>query len=239
MILFISDLHLSPERPDITQAFLHFLNTTAKNAEALYILGDFFDAWVGDDDDTAEFACIKRALKSYSENTAVYFMVGNRDFLIGKQFAEETGCKLLPEPTLIQLANEPTLLIHGDSLCTGDAAYMEFRAMVRNTQWQQAILSKPLAERKALAAQMRAQSAEANSLKASDIMDVTPSEVAKLMEEHKVKRLIHGHTHRPDRHELQTALGEAERIVLGDWEKDFWYLKWDGQMLSLVQEAIE
>ena len=239
MILFISDLHLSPERPEITQAFFDFLDSTAKGADALYILGDFFDAWVGDDDDTPEFHDVINTLKRYSDQgTQVYFIHGNRDFLVGHDFAARTGAQLLDEYKTIDLYGRSTLLMHGDSLCTQDLEYMAFRQMVRNPQWQATILSKPLAERKAMAAQLRATSQSMNSLKAEDIMDVTPEEVTKVMENHQTPLLIHGHTHRPHRHSLDINGQSADRVVLGDWHNHGWYIIADDQRLELCSFPI-
>ena len=238
MQLFISDLHLAPERPEITQAFFRFLDTTAKGADALYILGDFFNAWLGDDDDTPEFAEVKTKLAAFSQQTPTFFMHGNRDFLIAQTFAKATGVTLLDEPTVIDINNTPTLLIHGDSLCTQDQEYMAFRQMVRSREWQQMVLAKPLDERKALAKQLRDTSQSMNSLKADDIMDVTPEEVVKLMAEHNVTRLIHGHTHRPARHNLVVNKKAAERIVLGDWEQQAWYIVADNDTLELINFTV-
>lgn len=233
MQLFISDLHLSPTRPEVTNAFLTFLNTTAKNAESLYILGDFFDAWVGDDDDTQAYKAITVALKNYSKSHSLFFMHGNRDFLIGDHFAKQAGVTLLDDPCTIELNGMPTLLMHGDSLCTQDKEYMAFRSMVRNPEWQQSFLQKSLDERKKIAEHIRATSQSMNSLKAKDIMDVTPSQVLKVMQSHSTPRLIHGHTHRPARHELSLNKKLAERIVLGDWHNSGWYLIADGKELHL------
>ena len=238
MQLFISDLHLAPERPEITQAFFRFLDTTAKGADALYILGDFFNAWLGDDDDTPEFAEVKTKLAAFSQQTPTFFMHGNRDFLIAQTFAKATGVTLLDEPTVIDINNTPTLLIHGDSLCTQDQEYMAFRQMVRSREWQQMVLANPLDERKALAKQLRDTSQSMNSLKADDIMDVTPEEVVKLMAEHNVTRLIHGHTHRPARHNLVVNKKAAERIVLGDWEQQAWYIVADNDTLELINFTV-
>lgn len=234
MQLFISDLHLLDSRPKVTQAFLHFLNTTAQAAESLYILGDFFDVWVGDDNGIEEYADIIQALANYSaQGHDIFFMHGNRDFIVGDDFAKRANVTLIPDPYTIEINGEPTLLMHGDSLCTGDEEYMEFRKMVRNPQWQQAILQKPMAERIALGAQMRAASDSKNSLKASDIMDVTSEEVTKVMLEASTLRLIHGHTHRPARHALEINKQTAERIVLGDWHDKGWYLIADEQGIKL------
>ncbi len=234
MLLFISDLHLSPERPDITQAFFTFLKTTAADAETLYILGDFFDAWVGDDDDTPEYQQVAEALAEYqNQGHQLFFMHGNRDFMLGNNFAQRAGMVLLEDPTTITINQIPTLLMHGDSLCTQDEDYMAFRQMVRNDEWKRTISSKPLAERKALAAHLKSTSKSMNSLKAEDIMDVTPQEVVKVMSDNQVSLLIHGHTHRPARHPLTVNQKSAERIVLGDWHKQGWYLCADKGELNL------
>ena len=222
----ISDLHLDESRPDITRAFFQFLEGPAAGAEALYILGDFFEVWIGDDDDAPLAADVARQLKRYSDQgTAVYLMHGNRDFLLGDDYARRCGATLLPDPSLVTLAGKPVLLMHGDSLCTLDKEYMAFRQQARNPQWQQALLAKPLDERRQIAAQIRSVSQSMNSSKAEDIMDVTPDEVLQVMREHGVHTLIHGHTHRPARHTLSIDGEPAERIVLGDWGDLGWCIK--------------
>ncbi|MBB3046439.1 UDP-2,3-diacylglucosamine hydrolase [Litorivivens lipolytica] len=237
--LFISDLHLDEKRPDIYRAFLHFLENTAKDAEALYVLGDLFEAWVGDDDDAnlarESIAAFRRLADS---GTALYFLHGNRDFLLGEQFATETGGTLLDDPSKIDLYGTPTLLMHGDSLCTADTEYQSLRVQLRSAEWQQQLLSQPLAARRQLAEQLRMASSEATSNKAEDIMDVTPEEVVKALKEHGCTRLIHGHTHRPARHALTVQRQPAERIVLGDWDRYLWYLAADENQLSLEKQLI-
>ena len=224
--LFISDLHLDDERPAISRAFFHFLERDAAGADALYILGDFFESWIGDDDSSPLIDAVTQALKTLSERGCrLYFMHGNRDFLVGRDFCEAIGATLLNDPTVIDLDGEPTLLMHGDSLCTGDAEYMQFREMARSPAWQQQVLSKSLDERRALAQQLRMASSEANSNKAEDIMDVTPEEVLEQLRQHSCRRLIHGHTHRPARHALTLDGSAAERIVLGDWDQRGWVLE--------------
>ncbi|ATJ82717.1 UDP-2,3-diacylglucosamine diphosphatase [Halomonas beimenensis] len=229
--LLISDLHLHPGAPAITDGFLAWLDGRAREAEAIYILGDFFEAWIGDDlldlgdadpSGTAALAArIAAALQARSEaGTAVYLMHGNRDFLLGERFAEAAGATLLPDPSVVTLGDERVLLMHGDSLCTRDEAYMAFRAQARDPQWQARILAMPIPERLALARQLRDQSGEANSNKAEDIMDVTPDEVTAALREHGVTTLIHGHTHRPAVHELDLDGIPARRYVLGDWQPD-------------------
>ncbi|SHF12388.1 UDP-2,3-diacylglucosamine hydrolase [Modicisalibacter ilicicola DSM 19980] len=221
--LLISDLHLHAGTPDIAKGFLAYLDRQARGAEALYILGDFFEAWIGDDPQIhGEFeAPIIDALKRLGDGgTRLYVMHGNRDFLIGREFARASGATLLPDPHVVELGGERTLLMHGDSLCTRDEAYMRFRAMTRDPQWQAKVLALPVEERLELARNLRNQSGEANSTKAEDIMDVTPEEVRRVMHEHQVRTLIHGHTHRPAVHELDVDGEPAKRFVLGDWQAD-------------------
>lgn len=237
--LFISDLHLHESRPQVTRAFFHFLYTQAVHAEALYILGDFFDAWIGDDDDSELLQDVSSGLHQLSElGVAIYFMHGNRDFLLGDTYAKKAGMELIPDGIIIDLYGTPTLLMHGDSLCTDDIEYQQFRAMVRSPQWQQQILAQPLAARRALAAQMREKSQSMNSLKAEDILDVSPAEVIAQMEAAGVTRLIHGHTHRPARHQLVIAGKPAERIVLGDWHDSGWCIKADQTGIELIDWKI-
>ncbi|WP_226704412.1 UDP-2,3-diacylglucosamine diphosphatase [Microbulbifer elongatus] len=222
----ISDLHLDESRPAITRAFFNFLEGPAAGADALYILGDFFEVWIGDDDDAPLAEEVARQLKSYSDKgTALYLMHGNRDFLLGEDYARRCGATLLPDPSLVILADQPVLLMHGDSLCTLDQEYMAFRQQARNPEWQQALLAKPLQERRQIAAQIRSVSKSMNSRKAEDIMDVTADEVEKVMRDHQVHTLIHGHTHRPARHQLTIDGKPAERIVLGDWGELGWCIK--------------
>ena len=218
--LFISDLHLQPSQPRLLDACLRFLTEQARAIDALYILGDLFEAWIGDDDDAPWLHDFAAALQRVNESgTKLFFMHGNRDFLLGEHFAMRCGMQLLPEATVIDLYGRPTLLMHGDTLCTEDVGYMKFRAQVRNPQWQQMILAMDLAQRRVLAANLRQQSQMAGSNKAEDIMDVTPAEVVNVMQAHGVDLLIHGHTHRPARHELIVSGKPTQRIVLGDWRE--------------------
>ncbi len=230
--LFISDLHLDPTRPAVSRAFFELLEGEARSADALYILGDFFEAWIGDDDNTELNQQVAEALKTLTDaGVPCYLMHGNRDFLVGQQFAAQAGCQLLADPSVVELYGKPVLLMHGDSLCTSDQEYIAFRAQVRSPAWQQAVLSKSLEERRALAAQLRANSKDSNSNKAEDIMDVTPEEVVTALNEHQVDLMIHGHTHRPAIHSVPTQQGDATRIVLGDWLEYGWLLRYhnDGQ----------
>lgn len=232
--LFISDLHLDEKRPAISRAFFQFLEHRAKNAATLYILGDFFESWIGDDDQSKLIEETRHALRELSDNgTDIAIMHGNRDFLLGEDFCRSIGATLLSDPTIIDLDGKKTLLMHGDSLCTTDSEYIQFRAMARSAAWQQEVLAKPLAERRVLAQQLRMASKEANSNKAEDIMDVTPGEVIRVMQQHGCTQLIHGHTHRPARHPLIIDGKTAERIVLGDWDKQGWYIQVDDSGLQL------
>lgn len=238
--LFISDLHLHEERPLVTEAFFSFLQTEARSAETLYILGDLFDAWVGDDDDRPLVAQVAQALKAIADHgTKIFFQHGNRDFLLGPAYAKRCGMQLLPEFFIVEVANERWLLMHGDQLCTGDLAYQQFRSMVRNPQWQKELLAKSLDERRAIAQQLREKSRDANSLKAEDIMDVTPAEIENVLGKYQCKKLIHGHTHRPARHPVSmNGHVVAERIVLGDWDSSFWFLRGKNNSLQLIQQGL-
>ncbi|SDF99815.1 UDP-2,3-diacylglucosamine diphosphatase [Phytopseudomonas seleniipraecipitans] len=228
MILLISDLHLEEERPDITRAFLHFLDTRARQAEALYILGDFFEVWIGDDAMTPFQHSIAQALRGLSDSgTRIYLMHGNRDFLLGKAFCREAGCTLLSDPHEVRLAGEKVLLMHGDSLCTLDVGYMKMRRWLRNPVSLFILRNLPLSTRHKLARKLRSESRSQTRTKASDIVDVTPDEVQRVMAAHGVRTLIHGHTHRPATHQLQVDGQPARRIVLGDWDKQGWALQID------------
>ncbi len=217
--LFVSDLHLSAARPDTAQAFTGFLARQARSAAALYILGDLFDAWIGDDDLADPFnASIAVALRALTATgVPVAIMHGNRDFLIGTRFSQATGVSLLADPTLIQLDGQRTLLLHGDTLCTEDTGYNAFRRSVRDPAWQQAFLARPLIDRRAEAQRLRALSEQEKQHKSAEIMDVTPSEVLRVLRAHAYPRLLHGHTHRPMRHRHPVDGRVCERWVLADW----------------------
>lgn len=228
MILLISDLHLEEERPDITRAFLHFLKTRARQAEALYILGDFFEVWIGDDGMSPFQQKIVHALRELSDTgTRLYLMHGNRDFLIGRRFCREAGCTLLKDPSVVQLNGEPVLLMHGDSLCILDTSYMKLRRWLRNPLSLLILRSLPLSTRRKLARKLRNESRAQTRMKTSEIIDVTPSEVIRVMTDHGVRILIHGHTHRPAEHRLEVDGQPAQRIVLGDWDRQGWALQVD------------
>lgn len=216
--LLISDLHLCAERPAVTDLFLRFLERDAAECDTLYILGDLFEAWLGDDDTCAENARIVAGLRRLTrDGVPVYIMHGNRDFLIGAEFERLSGCTLLADPSVIDLYGERTLLMHGDTLCTLDTEYQRMRTQLRNPDWQRALLALPLAQRAALAQQYRAQSREKTRVKSEYIMDVEQRTVEDVMRDHHVKRLIHGHTHRPALHEFTIDGHTVQRMVLGDW----------------------
>jgi UDP-2,3-diacylglucosamine hydrolase len=216
--LFISDLHLEPTRPAITALFLDFLERRARRAEALYILGDLFEAWIGDDDDAEPGGTVATALRTLTDQgIPTYFLHGNRDFLLDEGFAAASGIQLLPESVVIELAGESVLLLHGDTLCTDDVEYQVFRAQVRDPVWRARTLALPLAQRRALAGQLRETSRRATRQKAADITDVNPTAVDQALRAYGVRRLIHGHTHRPAIHDWTLDGQSARRAVLGDW----------------------
>ncbi|MBU6957109.1 UDP-2,3-diacylglucosamine diphosphatase [Pseudomonas sp. CVAP len=235
MILLISDLHLEEERPDITRAFLDLLATRARSAQALYILGDFFEVWIGDDAMSPFQRSICQALRELSDSgTAIFLMHGNRDFLLGKAFCKTAGCTLLKDPSVVQLAGEPVLLMHGDSLCTRDESYMKLRRYLRNPISLFILRHLPLRTRRKLARKLRSESRAQTRMKANDIVDVTPEEIPRIMQQYGVKTLVHGHTHRPAIHKLQIGEQAAKRIVLGDWDRQGWALQVDEQGFQLA-----
>ncbi len=235
MLLFISDLHLSPRSPGATRLFLEFLAGRARQADALYILGDFFDAWIGDDDGAEPFnAGIVAALRAAGQaGLAIALQHGNRDFLLGPDFAAAAGVKLLPDPYVLSTPEWQFVLAHGDALCTDDAAYMAFRRQVRAPAWQAAFLAKPLPERRAIAAHLREQSEAGKQEKTPDLMDLNPGETDDFLRRHGYATFIHGHTHRPATHDHLVDGIHVERWVLADWHEDRGEcLVWDGARLS-------
>jgi len=235
--LFISDLHLAAERPHINQKFLDFLERTVPAARALYILGDLFEYWVGDDDTESPInADVAGALAQLTQRgVPAYLMHGNRDVLIGQTFADRCGMRLIGDPTVIDLHGTRTLLVHGDTLCTDDIEYQKFRAYAHNADNQQKFLAQSLAARREQMLGMRAQSNASKSEKSAEIMDVTPSAVVHVLRDHGYPRLIHGHTHRPARH-LHTVDGRnCERWVLADWYERGSYLRCDAGGCEAIQ----
>jgi len=227
-VLFVSDLHLDASRPHITELFLAFLDGEARTAEALYLLGDVFEAWVGDDDPGEPGASVCAALARLSASgVPVFLMRGNRDFLFGNDIAKRCGARLLSDPCVIDLHGTPTLLMHGDLLCTDDLAYQAFRREVRDPAWQERFLAQPLPARQAFAARARAASQQHQQGVSEAITDVAPAAVVEVMSRHGVDQLIHGHTHRPAIHALTVADRPATRIVLGDWYEQGSVLRMD------------
>lgn len=216
--LFISDLHLSGERKNITQLFLNFLQQRASKADALYILGDLFEVWPGDDMIQPDYMeCITTMRQLADNGLPLFIMQGNRDFLMAEKFAEVSGTTLIEDPAVIDLYGTQTLLMHGDTLCTDDIDYQKFRAMVRDPQWIKDFLAKPNEERLAMTSKYRKISKTETARKTMEIMDVNQKTVEDVMQEHNINQLIHGHTHRPAIHNFSVNNKEMKRIVLGDW----------------------
>ncbi|NOQ36358.1 MAG: UDP-2,3-diacylglucosamine diphosphatase [Methylococcaceae bacterium] len=235
-IFFISDLHIALEKPAITQRFLNFLNTEATKAKAIYILGDLFDVWVGDDDFTPPINKIKKHFKHLSDSgVKIYLQQGNRDFLLGDRFCQQTGIILLDEYAVIDLYGVNTLITHGDLLCTDDKPYQAFREKSHTEEWQQNILSKPLLLRLLGARWYRFRSFFHKKNKSQEIMDVNQQTVIEVMGKYKVLRLIHGHTHRPAIHDLRINEQQAQRFVLSEWKKDgASILSWNQQGYKII-----
>jgi len=231
--LFIADLHLHTEEPAITAGFLHFLDGVAREADALYILGDLFEAWIGDDDPNPLHQRVAAAIRALVDSgVPCYFIHGNRDFLLGKRFARESGMQFLPQEKVLELYGRKVLIMHGDTLCTDDAGYQAFRAKVHQPWLQTLFLALPLFIRHRVAAKMRADSRAANSSKSLAIMDVNQQAVIEAMEKHRVQWLIHGHTHRPAVHQLTANEAPAFRAVLGAWHSE-------GSMIRVSESDVE
>ncbi len=225
--LFISDLHLDESRPEIVDLFERFLVEQARSADALYILGDLFESWIGDDDDSPLANRVARAMRALSDSgVPVFFMRGNRDFVLGKDFARKAGMTILDDPTVVDLHGEPALLMHGDTLCTDDIDYQKFRRIMHNRWFQRIALALPLSIRRRIAGRLRGQSQKHVARKAETIMDVNQSAVEAAMRAHGVRLLIHGHTHRPATHSVDIDGRNAERIVLGDWYEQSSVFTW-------------
>jgi UDP-2,3-diacylglucosamine hydrolase len=233
--LFISDLHLDVDRPASIARFLEFMQREARHSSALYILGDLFEAWIGDDDTNPGYAPIIAALADLKlGGVPCFFMHGNRDFLIGKRFATATGCRLLAENAVVEIERDRVLLTHGDLLCTDDKPYMALRAVVRDPAWQREFLAKPPAERRRIADDLRSKSQTAIAAKSEEIMDVNQSAVEAAMRRHDVSILLHGHTHRPAVHTFSIDGQDATRIVLGAWYDQGSVVRWDENGFDLA-----
>ena len=226
--LFISDLHLDSGHPEIQLQLLKFIEQDAKGSDALYILGDLFEVWLGDDDDNTDHQQTINSLKQlHTQGTPVYIQHGNRDFLLGERFSQLSGCTILPDPCVIDLYGQQVLIMHGDLLCTDDVDYQGFRLQVRNPEWQAQFLQQPLTQRKQIAEGLRQQSRQETRAKTEKIMDVTQTTVDEYMQRFGVQTLIHAHTHRPDIHQWELDGSSRQRIVLGDWFTQGSVLRWN------------
>lgn len=219
--LFISDLHLTPKRPQTNELFFDFLTSITEDADSLYILGDLFEFWIGDDavQISGQESVVSAIKQLVDSGVTVYFMHGNRDFLVGDGFAKATGCHLLPDPTQITLNDKKVLLMHGDSMCTDDTAHQQFRSLVNNPDWQREFLNYSIEKRWELALGARAQSDLHKAMTSMEIMDVNQQSVEQVINQRNADVLIHGHTHRPGIHKMDTNGRQVKRIVLGDWYK--------------------
>jgi UDP-2,3-diacylglucosamine hydrolase len=238
---FISDLHLTPRRTAVTQLFYDFLDMAALDAEAIYILGDLFEFWVGDDavdvvGQTGVFSAIRRVTE---QETPVFFMPGNRDFLAGSEFESSTGCRILTDPSRIELDGARVLLMHGDSMCIDDTAHQHFRTLVNDTAWRREFLDLPVEKRIELALNARSQSALHTSMTSMDIMDVNQDAVQSEIAKHDVQCLIHGHTHRPGIHPVTVDGRRSTRIVLGDWNAQNSVLRYESGIFQLSARGLD
>tara|TARA_B100000586_G_scaffold103187_1_gene73879 strand:+ start:6371 stop:7120 length:750 start_codon:yes stop_codon:yes gene_type:complete len=239
-ILFISDLHLEESRPDITRTLLQFLNINSGKCAALYILGDLFEVWIGDDEQSPLIDEITSALRGFHvAGSSIYLMHGNRDFLIGDNFAKRCGAELIEDPCILKTEAGHIVLLHGDTLCTDDLEYMQFRAQVRQQIWQQEFLAKPLDDRRAFAQEARQASQKTAGIKDNSIMDVNGQAVLDLFNQFQENMMLHGHTHRPAVHELAFSNPingqiKGQRIVLGDWNNKAWYAETQSKEISLL-----
>jgi UDP-2,3-diacylglucosamine hydrolase len=235
--LFISDLHLASERPQTSAQFLRFLRDEASRAQALYILGDLFEYWIGDDelDERGLGAAVAGGLRGLARSgVAIFLMHGNRDFLLGERFCEAAGAALLDDPRLVELEAKPVLLMHGDTLCTDDRDYQAWRATCRSAQWQREFLRRPLAERREIVLGLREKSKAVIAAKPAEIMDVNAGAVAEAFRRHGVRTLVHGHTHRAARHAHEVDGRGCERWVLPDWYGPGGYLVVDAAGARLI-----
>ena len=233
--LFISDLHLDAEHPETIRRFTTFMQREARGASELYILGDLFEAWIGDDDDDPRLSPIIAALRETTDSgVKCAVMHGNRDFLIEKRFCAATGCRLLGDYERIEINGEPVLLTHGDLLCTDDTRYQTLRSQLRSPAWRREFLAKPVAERRKIATDLRQMSAAEIAAKAEDIMDVNQATVERTMRDFDVRSLLHGHTHRPAIHHFTLDGHPAQRIVLGAWYEQNSFVRWDATGAKLT-----
>lgn len=236
--LFVSDLHLDASRPDIADQFVEFLDAEAMHADELYILGDLFESWIGDDDPNEHYAWVKQSLRQLTkQGVPVFFMHGNRDFMIGDEFAAEAGVKILPDPHIAEFHGEKVLLSHGDAYCTDDHEYQAVRKMTRDPAWQAMMRQKSIDERRAFAAKARDDSLSRGEQMDDAIMDVNQQAIERALRDAGVKLMLHGHTHRPAVHEFELDGRPATRIVLGDWFDQGSVVRWDQKGPKLVELA--
>ena len=234
----MSDLHLDKKRPEAIKFFIDYMNYVSPSTKAIYILGDLVEYWVGDDDPADGLEDVFKIISKKSKEINIYFMHGNRDFLISENFCKKHGMKLLQDPTLINLYDKKVLLMHGDTLCTDDKQYQEYRALVRSHTWQSKMLIKTLSERIMIAQQLREKSLEATENKKEYIMDVNNGTVIEIMKEYDADILIHGHTHRPNVHKLQINQKDIKRIVLGDWYDRSFILEFSKDKITIDKQSL-
>ena len=234
----MSDLHLDKKRPEAIKFFIDYMNYVSPSTKAIYILGDLVEYWVGDDDPADGLEDVFKIISKKSKEINIYFMHGNRDFLISENFCKKHGMKLLQDPTLINLYDKKVLLMHGDTLCTDDKQYQEYRALVRSHTWQSKMLIKTLSERLMIAQQLREKSLEATENKKEYIMDVNNGTVIEIMKEYDADILIHGHTHRPNVHKLQINQKDIKRIVLGDWYDRSFILELSKDKITIDKQSL-
>lgn len=238
--ILISDIHLCPTRPNVTRAFNRFISSLPPDVEELYILGDLFEAWLGDDDPSHFASAVKETISQVSQSgISVFFQAGNRDFLLGKRFSKKTGVRLLPEFAVTNIAGRQVLLTHGDLLCTDDHAYQKFRSRIRSTLSLWVIKRLPFSIRARLASKLRNTSKDATMQKAEDIMDVNNDTVLNTLRSFDVTTMIHGHTHRPNVHQLELDGSPAERYTLGDWDTKLWWVDAIADKIELKSHPIE
>ena len=236
--LFISDLHLDKKRPEVIKFFINFMIELDSKIESLYILGDFIEYWVGDDDPADGLTDIFNVIKKKSDSLDIYIMHGNRDFMLSENFCKKFGMKLLKDPTIIEIDNKKIMLMHGDTLCIDDKSYQEFRAMVRSDKWQKEMLKKPLKKRLELAKTLRERSLAATDVKDEIIMDVNQKEVVNVFQSNDIDLIIHGHTHRPNIHKLSVNNKDVTRIVLGDWYTKSFILKIENSNITIEKNSL-
>lgn len=237
-VIFISDLHLDKNRPKIVNYFVDAISNLSRDVSSIYILGDLVEYWVGDDDPAMGLQIAFDAIHKKTSTTPIYFMHGNRDFLISEKFCKKYGMRLIQDPTIITLYKKKILLMHGDTLCTDDEEYQNYRKMVRSISWQEKVMKKTLEERLDIAEDLRKKSLEATKGKSEEIMDVNNQAVEDVIKKYNVDILIHGHTHRPNIHELEINGKNVKRLVLGDWYESAYLLKYEKGKIIIDKKSL-